>query len=88
MNQYDVLKDTWIYREIRQQIEQEAYIERVAELRRILVEIVQGRFPRLEMLTKNLVDEMNEATALQDLIVKAGTMRTEKEIRRCLDKSG
>jgi hypothetical protein len=88
MKQYDVLKDTWIYREIRQQIEQEAYTERLVELQHILLKIVQGRFPRLEVLTKKLLDETNDAIVLQDLIVKAGTMRTEKEVRQCLNKKG
>jgi hypothetical protein len=82
--QYDILKDTWIYAEIKQQVQEEEHSEQVQEYRRMLQAIVQARFPRLESLAKEVGDTLTSPAALRDLIVKVSTAKIEKAVRQYL----
>lgn len=84
MYQYDILKDTWIYAEIKQQVQQEELAEQVREYRQMLQAIVQARFPRLEPLAKEVGNATTSPAALRDLIVKVSTAKGEKAVRQHL----
>src|SRR5262245_10985014 len=80
-NKYDILRDTWIYQEIRQQVRSEEQQQYLLEQRRILLEIAQARFPRIEPLVKQVAEQLNESAQLRSLILKISTARTEKQAR-------
>jgi hypothetical protein len=82
--QYDILKDTWIYAEIKQQVQEEEHSEQVQEYRQMLQAIVQARFPRLESLAKEVSGALTSPAALRDLIVKVSTAKIEKVVRQYL----
>lgn len=79
---YDLLRDTWIYQEIRQQVQAEEQQHRLLEQRLILLDIVQARFPRIKSLVKQIAEQQNEPAQLRNLIVKVSTAVTEKQARR------
>jgi hypothetical protein len=81
---YDLLKDTWIYREIQQQIEEEQKRSYIDEQQQIVLEIVQIRFPRIAILTRTTMENMTDLTALRALLIKVGTARVEREARQYL----
>ena len=81
---YDLLKDTWIYREIQQQIEEEQKRSYIDEQQQIVLEIVQVRFPRIAILTRTTMENMTDLTALRALLIKVGTARVEREARQYL----
>jgi len=82
--QYDILKDTWIYAEIKQQVQEEEHSEQVQEYRQMLQAIVQARFPRLESLAKEVCGALTSPVVLRDLIVKVSTAKGEKMVRHYL----
>ena len=82
--QYDILKDTWIYAEIKQQVQDEEHSEQMQEYRRMLQTIVQERFPRLEPLAKEVGGALSSPAALRNLIVKVSTAKAEKVARQYL----
>lgn len=84
MYQYDILKDTWIYAEIKQQVQEEEHSGQVQEYRQMLQTIVQTRFPRLEPLAKEVGNALTSPVALRDLIVKVSTAKIEKAVRQYL----
>ncbi|HEY7416335.1 MAG TPA: hypothetical protein VH593_14175 [Ktedonobacteraceae bacterium] len=81
MNKYDILKDTWIYQEIQQQIINEQQQQHLEEQQHLLLEIVRARFPRLESLARKTMECVNTLSSLQTLLVCIGTARSEKEVR-------
>jgi len=81
---YDLLKDTWIYREIQQQIVEEQKRSYIDEQQQIVLEIVQVRFPRIAVLTRTTLENMTDLTALRALLIKIGTARVEREARQYL----
>jgi hypothetical protein len=84
--QYDLLRDTWIYQEIRQQVQTEEQQHHLLEQRLILLEIVQARFPRIKSLVKQIAEQQNEPVQLRNLIVKVSTAPTEKQARQDLQE--
>ncbi len=86
MYQYDILKDTWIYAEIKQLVQQEELAEQIREYRQMLQVIVQARFPRLESLAKEVGSTIISPEALRDLIVKVSTAKGEKAGRQYLSE--
>ena len=84
MFKYDVLRETWIYREIKQQVQEEEQQHYLEEQRQTLLKIVQTRFPRIESLAKKVAENVTEPSLLRDLIVKISTARIEKEARQGL----
>ncbi len=81
---YDMLRDTWIYQEIRQQVQAEEQQHRILEQRLILLEIVQARFPRIKPQVKQVAEQLNEPTQLRSLILKISIALTEKQARQAL----
>jgi hypothetical protein len=79
---YDLLRDTWIYQEIRQQVQAEEQQHRLLEQRLTLLEIVQARFPRIKSLVKQIAEQQNEPAQLRNLIIKVSTAPTEKRARQ------
>jgi hypothetical protein len=84
--QYDILKDTWIYADIKQQIQEEEYRAYVQEYQQMLQSIVQARFPRLVALTKEVSRQVIDPAMLRDLIVQISTAKVEKVARQCLNE--
>jgi hypothetical protein len=84
--QYDILKETWIYAEIKQQVQEEEYAAHVQEYRYMLQTIVQARFPRLELLAKEVINHVTNPVVLRDLIVKVSTAKIEKAVRQSLNE--
>jgi len=82
--QYDILKDTWIYAEIKQQVQEEEHSAHVQEYRQMLQAIVQARFPRLESLAKEVGGALTSPAALRNLIVNVSTAKIEKAARQYL----
>lgn len=84
MQNYDLLKDTWIYQEIQQQVVEEQKQSYIDEQQQIVLEIVQARFPRIAELTKTIMVNMTDMAALRALLIKVGTARVEREARQYL----
>jgi hypothetical protein len=84
MHQYDILRDTWIYSEIKQIAQKEIYVEYMIEQRKILQVIVQARFPRLKTLAQEVVGHVSDLATLQSLLIKVSSAKTEKEVRQDL----
>jgi len=84
---YDVLRETWIYQEIKQEVESEER-ERFLELqRKLLIEIVEARFPRLLSLAISIVPSVTEEDALHSLILCISKARLEKDARQSLSNA-
>ena len=81
-----MLRDTWIYQEIRQQVQAEEQQHRILEQRLILLEIVQARFPRIKPQVKQVAGQLNEPTQLRSLILKISIALTEKQARQALQE--
>jgi predicted transposase YdaD len=84
MSRYAILKDTWIYQEIKQEIQIEEREGRLQEQRQILQEIVQVRFPRLTSLAEQVSTRLTDLEVLRNLIVRVGIAKAEKEARQSL----
>jgi len=81
-----MLRDTWIYQEIQQQVQAEEQQRSLLEQRLILLEIVQVRFPRLKLLVKQVVEQMNESVQLRSMLLKISTASTQKQVKRILQE--
>jgi predicted transposase YdaD len=88
MYKYDVLRDTWIYQEIQQEVHAELQQQHLAEHREMALEIVQARFPRVELLARKVVECISDEVMLRRLVVTLGTAKTEKEARQGLLEVG
>jgi hypothetical protein len=84
----DPLRDTPAYqrflKEGRELERQQNLEQRRQTLRQMLLEIVQGRFPKLLHLTKGLAAITNDPEVLEHLIVKMGTAQTLEEAQEYL----
>lgn len=81
---YDILRDTWIYQEIRQEIMSELQQHFLQTQQQLLLKIVEARFPRLLALANTIVPEINETSTVQELILNISVARLEKEVRQIL----
>ncbi len=81
-----MLRDTWIYQEIRQQVQAEEQQHRILEQRLMLLEIIQARFPRIKPQVKRIAEQLNEPAQLRSLILKISTAPTEKQARQGLQE--
>lgn len=79
---YDMLRNTWIYQDIKQEVQKELQLHYAEEQRHILLEIVRARFPRVEVLIQQLIEGRNEPALLQTLIIQVGIARLEKDARQ------
>ena len=86
IQKYDILRDTWIYQEIRQQVQTEEQQQYLLAQRLMLLDIVQARFPRIEPHVKRIVEQVSEPTQLRSLIVKVSIASTEKRARQVLQE--
>jgi hypothetical protein len=78
---YDILRETWIYQEIKQEVVSEEHQHFLQTQRQLLIEIVEARFPRLLSLATSIVSSITEVSALHSLILCISTARLEKEAR-------
>jgi outer membrane PBP1 activator LpoA protein len=83
---YDILRDTWIYQEIRQQVQAEEQQHYLLEQRLNLLEIVRARFPRIKSLVKQIAEQLNEPAQLRSLILKISIAPTEKQAKQALQE--
>jgi len=81
-----MLRDTWIYQEIRQQVQAEEQQHCLLEQRLMLLEIVQARFPRIKPQVKQVAEQLNEPAQLRSLIVKVSVAPMEKQARQALQE--
>jgi hypothetical protein len=79
---YLMLRDTWIYQDLKQEAQKEIQQNYVKQQQHILFTIVQARFPRIETLIRQLTKDTNELELLQTLIIEVGTARLEKDARQ------
>lgn len=78
---YLMLRDTWIYQDLKQEIQKDLEKHYIEEQRHILLAIVQARFPRIEILVEQLIADKGELELLQKLIIQIGSARLEKDAR-------
>lgn len=83
-NQYDILRGTWIYQEIRQQVQTEIAQQQRHEQCQTLLAIVHARFPRLLSLATKKASQIQDAEHLQTLLIQVASARTEKVARLTL----
>ncbi len=79
---YDLLKDTWIYRDIQHEVAEAFQQQQLDAHRHALLAIVQARFPRIEALAQQVAHRISEPERLQELVVRVGMARTEREARQ------
>ena len=84
IQKYDILRDTWIYQEIRQRVQTKEQQQYLLEQRLMLLDIVQARFPRIKRHVKRIVEQVNEPAGYASLIVKVSIALTEKQARQIL----
>lgn len=84
---YDVLRETWIYQEIKQEVISEEHQHFLQKQRELLLEIVEARFPRLLSLATSIVPSITEISALHSLILSISTARLEKDARQSLSNA-
>lgn len=84
---YDILRDTWIYQEIKQEVASEEHEYFLQAQRQLLIDIVEARFPRLLSLATKIVPSITEVSALHSLILCISKARLEKEARQSLSNA-
>lgn len=84
LGSYLMLRDTWIYQDIKQEAQKEIQQNYVKQQQRILFAIVQARFPRIETLIGQLIKDTTELEVLYTLIIEMGTARLEKDARQSI----
>ena len=84
MRNYDMLRNTWIYQEIEERVREEEEGRYREELRLLMLEIVQARFPRIKFLAKQLSEQMTEWAMLRALVVQIGSAQGEKQARQVI----
>jgi hypothetical protein len=86
IQKYDILRDTWIYQEIQQQVQAEERQRYLLEQRLILLDIVQVRFPRIKLLVKHVAEQLNEPVQLRSMLLKISTASTQKQAKQVLQE--
>ena len=84
---YNILRETWIYQEIKQEVVAEEHEYFLETQRQLLLEIVEARFPRLLSLATSIVPSITEISALHSLILCISKARLEKEARQSLSNA-
>lgn len=84
MRNYDMLRNTWIYQEIEEQIRAEEGRRHREEQRQVMLEIVQARFPRIRFLVRQVAEQITDPATLRELIVKIGSAQGEKRARQVI----
>ncbi len=78
---YDLLRNTWIYMDIRQEVVEEIQQRQLTTQRHVLLAIVQARFPRAERMAKRVIERVTNPERLQEMVMRVGMARTEREAR-------
>src|SRR6266536_441734 len=78
---YNLLKNTWIYMDIRQEVVEEIQQRQLVTQRHALLAIVQARFPRTERMAKRVIERVTNPERLQEMVMRVGMARTEREAR-------
>jgi hypothetical protein len=81
MSRYEILQNSWIYQEIKQEIQAEENERHLQEQRQILLAIVHSRFPRIEGIVQNCIEQIESSHLLWNLLYNICTARVEKEAR-------
>jgi hypothetical protein len=76
----DVLKDSWVYQELIEEGRQEARQQELRRLRQILVDIVLGRFPKIEPQAQKYIEMIDDLALLQSLIVHVSLAQSAQEV--------
>lgn len=84
VSNYNILETTWIYQDIKQQVEKEAQQKYLVEQKQMLLEILQERFPRIVSLAKSIIKDIEEWETLKDITVNICIAGGEREVRRYL----
>ena len=84
---YDILRETWIYQEIKQEVVSEEQQRFLQTQRELLMEIVKARFPRLLSLATSIIPSITEVRTLHSLILCISKARLEKEARQSLSNA-
>jgi hypothetical protein len=85
MHNYNELKETWIYQDIKQQILEEVHLQQLADLRQTLFEIVEARFPRMLPLARKVAQAVDTPEEVRKLLVVVGGARTERDAQKQLE---
>lgn len=85
MQNYDALKDTWIYQEIKDQLVDEMNAQYATMLRQSLLEITKARFPRIAALARKVALNLRQPEEIRTLLVEVATARVEREARQFLE---
>ena len=84
LGSYLMLRDTWIYHDIKREAQKEIQGSYVEQQQSMLLTIVQARFPRIEALIQQLIKDTSELELLQTLIIEVSTARLEKDARQSI----
>ena len=84
LGSYLMLRDTWIYHDIKREAQKEIQVTYVEQQQNMLLTIVRARFPRIETLVRQLIKDTNELELLQTLIIEVGTAKLEKDARQSI----
>lgn len=84
-SKYYELQDTWIYQEIKAQVQADLQAQQQQDLHHILLKIVEARFPRLTIQAHTLGQLQPER--LQQLIIHIGSAQREREAKSILEEA-
>lgn len=79
---YHDLHDTWIYQEIKAQVQADLQAQQCQNLHHILLKIIEARFPRL---TTHALGQL-QPEHLQQLIIHIGSAQREREAKTILEE--
>lgn len=77
----DILSDTPAYKEIKREGLAEG---RLHQLHEILLAIVYARFPKLVMLTQQVIKDVQDASVLHSLVVQMSMVQNESEAQAAM----
>jgi hypothetical protein len=84
-SKYYDLHNTWIYQEIKAQVQADLQAQQCQNLHHILFKIIEARFPRLTTQAHALGQLQPEH--LQQLIIHIGSAQREREAKAVLDEA-
>ncbi|GHO52819.1 hypothetical protein [Ktedonobacter robiniae] len=83
-SKYYDLQNTWIYQEIKAQVQADLQAQQCQDLHHILLKIIEARFPRLIIQAHSLGQLQPEQ--LQQLIILIGSAQREREAKVALEE--
>ncbi|GHO75603.1 hypothetical protein KSD_33740 [Ktedonobacter sp. SOSP1-85] len=82
---YHDLHSTWIYQEIKAQVQADLQAQQCQDLHHILLKIIEARFPRLTTQAQALGQLQPEH--LQQIIIHIGSAQREREAKVVLEEA-